>query len=160
MWQRHRRERRVPFALFGGGLVMIAGALIFYVMWLEVSDWPRVEGVITTSAASEGENGWAADVRYRYQVDGKSLESDRTEWIGAQKGLKKGEATDVVARYPVGKQVIVSYNPADPADAVLDVPTSAWFIQLFGVIGLVLLVIGIIKSRALLRRQRKEREAL
>jgi hypothetical protein len=56
-------------------------------------------------------------VEYEYQVNDQSFRSDRI-MIGG--GKSEVELEGVLNRYPLGAQVIVYYNPADPQQAVLE----------------------------------------
>ena len=88
-------------------------------------DWSSVMGVVITSTV-QVKRGYKSRseipvVVYQYQVNG-------TPYVG--KIIKAGEqyfsvrlygdAQKTVARYPVGAQVMVYYNPANPAESALE----------------------------------------
>ena len=94
------------------------------------STWPTVPGEVIQSEidapqarASDDRNDCGVRIRYRYQVDGKSFESDcvRPGLVGM---TRRVFAEELVARYPLGAHVDVTYNPKAPEDASLE-PTNA-----------------------------------
>ena len=58
-------------------------------------------------------------VVYQYQVNGKAYQIIRA---GDQFGTIRvmGQAQAIIARYPVGAQVMVYYNPANPQESALE----------------------------------------
>lgn len=60
-------------------------------------------------------------VVYQYQVDGKDYQG-QTIRAGEQflSIRVMGSAQDTTARYPIGAQVMVYYNPANPAESALE----------------------------------------
>lgn len=101
-----------------------------------INQWPQTMGTIlmsTTQArrSSDGSGGYThyPVVMYSYQVGGQGYQGS-TIAPGPEVG---GSGADkVVARYPSGTQVMVFYNPQNPADAVLEKKAPAqfwlWFI--------------------------------
>jgi hypothetical protein len=89
--------------------------------------WPHVVGTImhasvrTTDSQSNGKTTrmYSADIRYRYQVSGKTYVSGQVSLSdhssSSSSGMKK-----LIWRYPAGKSVSVYYNPTDPKDALLE----------------------------------------
>ena len=70
-------------------------------------------------------------VEYRYKVAGKLYRGTRI-WFrhsvtaGAIRvGDREFQADEVVERYPVGAEVVVYFNAADPEDAVLELHVGA-----------------------------------
>ncbi|MCU1359468.1 MAG: hypothetical protein JWN99_757 [Ilumatobacteraceae bacterium] len=60
-------------------------------------------------------------VIYAYQVDGRPYQSYRVRAGDDTGGLKvSGEASRTLERYPVGSNVTVYYDPADPTKAALE----------------------------------------
>jgi Protein of unknown function (DUF3592) len=92
--------------------------------------WPVASGQIVVSAVdvpqthdSDDATDCTARIRYRYRVAGKDYESDSvTPGGGAM--LRRQFAEELVARYPVGAHVDVTYDPQAPERAVLE-PTNA-----------------------------------
>lgn len=78
-------------------------------------------GTITSSEVRSENNGEGAShrplIKYAYTVDNKPYEGNRYRYN--QAGSNDRYARDIVAAYPVGKQVEVRHSPHDPADAVL-----------------------------------------
>jgi hypothetical protein len=66
-----------------------------------------------------------ADIVYQYSVAGKQLRNNRVS-IGEDRG--NFEVAETIAKYPVGMDVIVFYNPLHPNEAVLerDLPKGLW----------------------------------
>ena len=89
-----------------------------------------------------------AEVVYSYEVAGKTLRNS-TICIGGQLMTSwRAKAEDVIERYPKGADVLVHFNPDDPADSVLEVreETSLFILIVggfFGVVG-VLMLTGVI----------------
>lgn len=97
---------------FGHGLVD-SGQHIRY--GLASRDWPGKVGVIESSLVEKGGRGSRTPrIRYRYEVDGRTLRSER---IGT--GTAYDDAYAVVAAYPAGAEVLVYHDPAG-AVAVLE----------------------------------------
>jgi hypothetical protein len=100
----------------------------------KVRRWPRVPGVVVSTAAvaMKGPPGSAARsrrpvVRYRYTAGGVERRGD-TLWFGRQEGGGEGWTRKVLARYPVGAAVEVFCNPANPEQTSLEAAASpfAW----------------------------------
>ncbi len=117
------------------GVAMVAGAIFFFVedldrtsMARESDDWPSVPGIVMaseiTSHTSIGAYGadtiadYRAAVSYGYKVQGRDYESDRVTFGSVGSSYRR--AQEVANRYPVSKDVAVFYDPADPAQAVLE----------------------------------------
>lgn len=62
---------------------------------------------------------YRADVTYRYTVQGRAYEGRRVGFDDVELS-SEGPAQAVVDRYAPGTQVTVSFDPANPADAVLE----------------------------------------
>ena len=144
-----RRKRRSKAAGCGGAVFVLvfvgfwsAITLIFDVM-LVVSAWrqiqaqgyPSVVGAITHSEVDAHHDGdgttYSADVKYVYTVDGREHRGDRYRY--GEMASSDRNAHRIVASLPVGKEVPVYYEPADPADAVLKtgIEGSDLFMALF-----------------------------
>ena len=117
--------------LFIGGLMALFAALTDYYMVQYISDerkaekaasqWPSVNGtVLSARLVSHGSIRYRADfpeVSYSYEVDGKTYKSKHISAGGEVGGVT---ASGVLARYPVGSQVTVYYDPKKPKNAVLE----------------------------------------
>jgi hypothetical protein len=105
------------------GLVFGGVGLQRYSVARASSDWPSVQGQITSgriqTTQRDGKNEYMPTVRYSFTVEGRGYSGSR---ITASDEYQKnrGSAQDILARYPVGGQVEVFYNPADPGVAVLE----------------------------------------
>jgi hypothetical protein len=87
------------------------------------STWPKVQGVVTQSAVGTSaiamEAILPAEVTYEYSV--KNLQhTSETIKFGENSYGDRQPAADIVARYPIGKKVNVSYDPASPDKSVLE----------------------------------------
>jgi hypothetical protein len=95
-----------------------------------ISTWPSTSGTILYSrveehASSEGGTIDHPVVKYSYRVNGREYQSERIAPGPALSGTGAGR---VVARYPAGIQVNVSYNPGNPSDAVLERKASVLWV--------------------------------
>lgn len=84
--------------------------------------WPTVYGEITVSKVNrrhDSEHGYVEypHVSYTYEVNGKKYHSSNI-MAGGELGGVKVEST--LARYPLGSNVTVYYDPQNPKDAVLE----------------------------------------
>ena len=87
-----------------------------------VSQWPSTMGTVNTSylerrSSSEGGSTNYPVVQYSYQVSGQTYHTTKLAPGPEVGGTGAGK---VVARYPVGAQVMVFYNPQNPSEAVLE----------------------------------------
>ncbi len=88
-------------------------------------DWSSTMGVVITSTIqvkrSYKSRSEIPVVVYQYQVDGKPYTGQVVK-AGEQFFSVRlyGDAQKTVARYPVGAQVMVHYNPANPAESALE----------------------------------------
>lgn len=118
------------------GLIAVA-AITKYVQVRRASSWPSVPGRIVASGSEMrdvGNNGADtrdtevrnfANVIYEYKIASRTYRCDRVS-IGENNG--NFEVAETLAKYPVGKQVTVYYNPNKRDQAVLerDMPAWAW----------------------------------
>lgn len=84
--------------------------------------WPAIGGSIEESKLTwQGVRSPRARpvVTYRYQVGGESYLGTRIEFSFARIYFTP-EAQAVLERYPVGSEVTVYYDPADPAESTLE----------------------------------------
>jgi hypothetical protein len=87
----------------------------------QASSWPSTMGTVTLSQievrrSSEGSSNYPI-VHYAYQVMGQPYQGHK---VMPGPDVGGSGAHKVVARYPVGAQVMVYYNPASPSDALLE----------------------------------------
>ncbi len=132
----------------------IACAGYFYLKDQDARSWPAVEGVITKSGTriqdspdNSGAPTTIADVRYKFVVAGVEYRNDAIS-LGQYGSSSASHAVQEAHRYPVGRKVMVYYNPDNPYDSVLEHKTPWGFIGIFGGLGAVLIFIG----RVMLKR--------
>jgi hypothetical protein len=116
------------------GLVLVCGALYgffrVYGQWA-TSDasgsWPKTAATISASSivhretlGGGGRDAWTVHVTYDYSVDGKKREGTAIHLGSFPSYSSEAEARAVQAAYPEGATTSVSYDPADPASAVLE----------------------------------------
>lgn len=95
-----------------------------------VSQWPSTMGTVGTSyleRRSSSDSGYTnyPVVQYSYQVSGQDYQGMKIAPGPEVGGTGAGK---VVGRYPAGAQVMVFYNPQNPADAVLETKAPAQWI--------------------------------
>lgn len=88
----------------------------------KAASWPSTRGIVLLShlearRSSKGHFVNYPVVMYQYHVDGSSFESQKVSPGMAWGGTG---AVKVVERYPMGSQVTVFYNPAQPSEALLE----------------------------------------
>ena len=111
--------------------------------------WPSTVGQIgesrvthSTHTDSEGDtsDSYAPYVEYTYQVAGQTF-TGRDITFGFKQGYgNASKAQAVLAQYPVGAQVSVYYDPADPQQAVLERKAGGYGVGL--ALGIVFLAVG------------------
>jgi hypothetical protein len=148
----------IPFFVF---------LILFSLAWLALSlfvmrrslgsrSWPRTVGtVVSTEVKRTLTGGVPVDsvsyepcVTYTYSVRGRQYQHDKLT-AAVTPGIREpAGAAAIVAKYPVGRQVTVFYNPADHGDAVLVAGGSSgnWYFVLFGGALLAAAVIGLISQ--------------
>jgi len=114
---------RVALWVLAGTAVLAALALPRFYREQGSAAWPSTEGVVTESYLRVGylkhRKGWAPEVRYRYRVGSQEFTGDRITFHLSEH-LWADHAASVIARYPEGKAVTVTYEPADPGFALLE----------------------------------------
>ena len=86
--------------------------------------WPRTLGSIVTSGVSVDRDldgrTYAADILYRYVVDGHEYTCDRVRFGTFLSFAWRRSADALTKRFPVGASVTVAYDPAKPSRGVLE----------------------------------------
>ena len=121
--------------------------------------WPRAEATVIESCvardadldrhASRARNTDSRErpvLRYRYEVGGRSRESDRLYPHGSV-GMSTSRARRLVADHPAGSTLRIRYDPAQPSDAALDMPLPKWVPIMQCVAGVALLLAGTVLAR-------------
>lgn len=116
------------------------------------ANWMKTTGDILVSKVelpqthtSDDQPDARAVVRYRYGVGTETYESENVSF-GGQVPILRAHADALVAKYPIGAMVDVTYDPRNPKDAVLQPASRNGLVAqsaltlVFGAIGLVLAV--------------------
>ena len=129
--------------------IAIVGAGFFFLKSQKTRNWPAVEGVITKSSTrSQREPGASgvpttiADVWYTFIIDGIKYQND-TISLAQYGSSSASHAVKEAHKYPVGRKVMVYYNPENLNDSVLEHKTPWVFIGIFAGLGSILIYIGI-----------------
>jgi len=139
------------------GLVVAAAGWIFvqylwgsYERAKAMEAWEEVPCVVASSQLADGglnQRGlpkYLVSVRYRYEIDGQTYESERLRRLPVEASdLRKAEAR--LRPFPEGLETVCFVDPDDPAMAVLERDSrgalySIWFPWIFVVGGLVMAV--------------------
>lgn len=124
--RRHMRVFRYVYLIVGVCLVVM-GAFVAYSSTMTLSNalatrsWPSVPGRITSAkvvtARGTRTTTSAPEIRYTYTVAGTNHEGARLEF--ATYAATTSYASDAVAEFSEGSDVVVYYDPARPMSAVL-----------------------------------------
>ena len=140
--------------LIGLGVFLLG---VFKVRKLRASQsWAVAMGTIVESSVEESFNRGSDDlpdswsytplIRYQFQAQGQTIIGDRLGFDGKSYS-KKPDAQAVVARYPLGAQVNVFFDPEKPADSVLHRTSgSAWVFVVVGLAAFLLAVAAAMKK--------------
>lgn len=153
---RHRRQAGPVSSLVFGLLFAVVGYFVAFTFGKPMldnakasRDWPTAPGVITRSAVatkrSDGKTMYSVDVVYRYQVEGREFTCSNVFFGGNASSSNSSAAHKVAGRYPEGAEVDVSYEPDNPANAVLE-PGARWQSYIIYAIGLAFLVVGVLTA--------------
>jgi hypothetical protein len=120
----------------------------------QASTWPSTMGTVTLSTIQRRRNSKGGStsypiVHYAYQVMGQPYQRDK---VMPGPDVGGSGAHKVVARYPIGAQVMVYYNPDKPSEALLERSMPGhilWFWIMLGILNLVLLGVGTVLMFAL-----------
>jgi hypothetical protein len=83
----------------------------------KAASWPATQGTILSSVLEDrGEDAPDAKIRYSYEVAGQVFESSNISYGGHWSSQDR----DLVAKYPIGAQVSVYFDPSKPARAALE----------------------------------------
>ena len=87
--------------------------------------WPGTMGTVLMSSVQSKHTGKSTSIYpvvvYQFEVNGKTYQS-QTIKAGEQffNVRVMGQAQETVNRYPIGAQVMVYYNPANPQESALE----------------------------------------
>lgn len=135
----------IKLAVIACGLLLIGAAWWSATMNAKAADWPQTRGVIALSEhrqATDGDND-SVRIEFEYEVAGQRHRGTTVSYAGVP--AQSGEKAALVARYPVGREVTVYYDAADPSRAVLErAPSRAWMAAVL--MGLVLVAVGLFRD--------------
>ncbi|MEX2026917.1 MAG: DUF3592 domain-containing protein [Pirellulaceae bacterium] len=84
------------------------------------ADGTVLESTIERGTDSDGDATYDAKIRYEYVAQGQSHRGDTIRNFSMRMNGGRQEAKRSVNRYPVGKRVVVYYDPARPSQSVLE----------------------------------------
>jgi Protein of unknown function (DUF3592) len=112
--------------------------------------WPSTTGQITDSQVSRSQStdsdgdtstSYSAQVAYTYQVGEQTYSGKQIAFGFNPSYSSESKAQADAARYPVGSQVPVYYDPSKPSDAVLQRQVSGSKVGL--ILGIIFIIIGV-----------------
>ncbi|MGC9350342.1 MAG: DUF3592 domain-containing protein, partial [Anaerolineae bacterium] len=131
----------MPFLIVLGSGAFILG--LAYIIWISVvkhrsqgtPNWPKVTGTIVRARVYAFEHETPQGIKrtytplvsYTYEAGGQvytAVERNVLPYYQATHD-KLQTAEDVVAQYPVGSEVPIYYNPANPKQSLLELPKPA-----------------------------------
>lgn len=104
-------------------IFLIVFPFAIYAAWKNVQrakasvNWPTTTGRITASDIKKVMFRRQPLITYTYSVNGTAYTSQRVSFAG---GYKPKEVDPVLARYPVGSEVVVAHDPQNAAEATLE----------------------------------------
>jgi len=126
----------------------------------ESTDWQKTRGLVVSSRSVPGiiaSLTTYAEVEYTYTVKEQRYKSQNLHWGSAYR-LTRAGAAEEVARYPVGAEVEVYYDPDAPSDAVLERGFNRHFaldvVLSLIVIGLAFLIMNVVFEQAAWERMK------
>lgn len=148
----------VGFVLLFIGLIFLVIGLVALKRAKTAQSWPAIPGTVLSSTVvehistdSEGSTSTSYEpkVEYQYSVMGQPYTAKRIAF-GAN-SFPYNKAAEIAARYPVGSQVNVHYNPDKVKDATLETNASGGKLftilgGIFAAIGLVTMIVSLIVS--------------
>ncbi len=146
----------VAKAIFGIALALAAPfvasvTIQTFVKASQSNAWPQAEATVTRSEVITdvplGGRGpeFTPKIEYRFTAQGKPYDGNRIAFRGTA-SRTKAVADAIAGKYALGTQHPVHYNPANPADSVLERGTH-WLTYAGLVIPVVMLVCGIMMAK-------------
>jgi hypothetical protein len=142
----------IIFALVGGALFFLF-ALPPLQYSMASRSWPTVSGTVTRSDVdvwkSDGKTHYQPDIAYAYFVDGRKYSSSKITVGDPPLDNSVAPAKRMQAKYPVGEEVLVYYDPELPESSALEPGTKsgdyllAAICALFFISGLLVLYRGL-----------------
>jgi len=81
-------------------------------------NWRRVKAEITSSGIDRESGTYYPKIIYRYTVNGRDYINDTYTFVGTGQMLKRN-VVSIALQNPVGKQIDVFVDPADPSRSVI-----------------------------------------
>jgi hypothetical protein len=129
------RDRIPPF-LIGFILLVCSGlytlcfgwmGLTAFIEWKCLRDWLEVPAVVEKSEAIEKPSGkYEFAIQYHYNVANRDFHSHRYEMFSSV-STKSDNALSLASQYPVGRNITVHVDPADPNHAFVTAKPFAWW---------------------------------
>ena len=110
------RDKAIPIYI-PATFFLLTGLLLFRWVYLQEqllarsASWHTTQGFISVSRRLKTKTGTLSDISYSYWVNDKEYVNDRIYF---------GHNNTRVKLYPLGKEVVVFYNPQDPQQASLN----------------------------------------
>ena len=140
-------------AILFGGIFLALGLGLSFWGWNILqnakasSSWPTAEGTVTASdvtysSSADGGESNSPEISYQYTTNNVGYES-HTIKFGENSYSSRRKAEGIASGYPIGKKVIVYYDPQEPERSVLEpgVSGGSYIVLgigiLFGIIGLI-----------------------
>ncbi|MGE9266488.1 MAG: DUF3592 domain-containing protein [Verrucomicrobiales bacterium] len=145
------------------GVFIAVGAICLLIGFFQIKEarasvgWMETEGLILESRVESHHDSdgttYGAEVRYSYRVKDAEFEGSRISY-GDYSSSNHGRAKEIVARYPVGAEVVVYVDPADIKKAVLE-PGMSGGVWLLPGIGGAFFLFGILAFISMERQMKK-----
>ena len=119
------------------------------------TNWPAIDGQITSSLVehstdADGADSYSPKVTYSYFLDNQPYEGHSIKF-GENSYSNQRKAREILNRYPVGRAVIVFYDPANPENSVLEPGVSVGSYVVLG-IGVLFVLLALIPPLIMLFR--------
>lgn len=122
--------------ILAGFLAFLPGIRIFGRSY-SMTRWPITPGRVTASEiAAKGSAKFEATVEYEYILAGR-VRRGRMPVAGPSRQA----AESITARFPVGNEIAVGYNPGNSEDSVL-LPRIQWWSLILALVGAGLMLYG------------------
>lgn len=119
----------IALVLVAAGLLLGNRALSLFSAYGTASAWPTTAAVITQSKVV-GERAFRPLLEFEYEVDGQTYRDTSDLHMPSFGGRTNrfAAAENMAAEYPVGREVVVHYNPDRPSQArlVVSVPFGVY----------------------------------
>ena len=109
--------------LAGAGMLLLSGLLLWsnVRIWLRASEsvrWPTVPGQVVTGL--DYTTSGTLIFSYTFTVNGRNYEGKKPFFANSFRKLGREKTTALLANYPAGTAVTVSYHPENPALSILE----------------------------------------